>query len=70
MARPAGARGHPHAAVLGAPVRYLGANVSAETVVGRIIDLGSRAVLVSASLSPPHRVAVIEAVCDTGTPVI
>ena len=56
----------------GRPVHYLGANVSPETVVGRIIDLGPRAVLVSASLSSslPRVRRLIEAVCGTGTPVI
>ena len=56
----------------GRPVHYLGANVSPETVVGRIIDLGPRAVLVSASLSSslPRVRRLIEAVCGTGTPAI
>jgi methanogenic corrinoid protein MtbC1 len=56
----------------GRPVHYLGANVSPETVVGRILDLGPRAVLVSASLSSslPRVRRLIEAVCGTGTPVI
>jgi methanogenic corrinoid protein MtbC1 len=56
----------------GRPAHYLGANVSPETVVGRIIDLGPRAVLVSASLSSslPRVRRLVEAVCGTGTPVI
>jgi methanogenic corrinoid protein MtbC1 len=53
-------------------VEYLGANVSPETLVGRIIDLGPAAVLVSASLSSslPRVRRLIEAVTGTGTPVV
>lgn len=56
----------------GHDVEYLGANVSPETVVGRIIDAGPRAVLVSASLSSslPRVRRLIEAVTGTGTPVV
>ncbi|RYP88943.1 twin-arginine translocation pathway signal protein [Nocardioides guangzhouensis] len=56
----------------GHAVDYLGANVSPETVVGRIIDAGPRAVLVSASLSSslPRVRRLVEAVTGTGTPVV
>jgi methanogenic corrinoid protein MtbC1 len=56
----------------GHDVEYLGANVSPETVVGRIIDAGPRAVLVSASLSSslPRVRRLVEAVTGTGTPVV
>ncbi len=56
----------------GHPVVYLGANASGEAVVGRVLDTGPRAVLLSASLSSSLlRVRRhIEAVRGTGTPIV
>ncbi|MBD8868948.1 cobalamin B12-binding domain-containing protein [Nocardioides donggukensis] len=56
----------------GHDAEHLGANVSPELVVGRILDRGPRAVLVSASLSSSlmHVRRLVEAVRGTGTPVV
>ena len=56
----------------GHPVEFLGANASPEAVVGRVLDVGPRAVLVSASLSSslPRVRRLVEAVSGTGTPVV
>ena len=50
----------------------LGASASPETLISQVVDLGPRAVLLSASLTSsfPRARRVIEAVRGTGTPVI
>jgi methanogenic corrinoid protein MtbC1 len=56
----------------GLRVEYLGANASRDHLVGRILDVGPRAVLLSASLasSLPRVRRQVEAVRGTGTPVV
>lgn len=56
----------------GRRVEYLGASASRDQLIGRILDTGPRAVLLSASLtsSLPRVRRQIEAVRGTGTPVV
>jgi len=56
----------------GRRVEYLGASASRDQLIGRILDVGPRAVLLSASLtsSLPRVRRQIEAVRGTGTPVV
>ena len=56
----------------GHDVDYLGASASRDHLVGRVVDAGPRAVLLSASLSSslPRVRRLVEAVRGTGTPVV